>query len=155
MKQRLPIVTVAALTLLAGLAPAAASAQDFEEDVEKMVGLVVEAWNEGDPEALASLFTEDAELRTEEGEWVTGPNEIQGYFEEWMARTEGAKEVSVERGRLVADGVAVVDALSAVVPEGSSFWGKGVDRFAISVTVVQERDGSWLFSSWRQCESAR
>lgn len=154
MKKRLPILCFALVSCMVALAPAA-GAQDLEEDVEKMVGLVVESWNNGDPEALAELFTEDADLRTEGGEWVTGRDEIKGYFEEWMSSSNGAKEVLVERGRLVSEATAVVDVLSAVVPEGSSFWGEGVERYAIAVSVVQQRDGSWLFSSWRQCHSAR
>lgn len=155
MMKRLPILCVAAVFCMASFFPGAAGAQDFEEDLKKMVALVVEAWNAGDPEALASLFTEDADLRDQNGVWVTGRNEIHGYFEEWMAGSKGAKEVLVERGRLISEGTAVVDVLSAVVPEGGSFWGEGTERLAVSVSVVQQRDGSWLFSSWRQCHSAR
>lgn len=155
MKKRLPILSAVTLALLVGLVPGAAGAQSFEEGVDKMVALVVEAWDERDPKGLVNLFTEDADLRDQNGKWVTGREEIYGYFEEWMAGSEGAKEVLVERSRVVTETTAVVDVLSAVVPKGGSFWGEGTERLAISVDVLQQADGSWLFSSWRQCHSAR
>lgn len=155
MRKRLPMLSLAVVLCLTTSFPVAVAAQELEEDVQKMVSLVVEAWDNGDPDALAGLFTEDADLRDQNDQWITGREGIHGYFQEWMAGSEGAKEVLVERGRLVSEGTAVVDVLSAVVPEGGSFWGEGTERFAVSVSVVQQRDGSWLFSSWRQCHGPR
>lgn len=154
MTKRLPILSIT-VALLLGLVPGTAGAQEFEEDVSKVVGLVVEAWNSGDPEALASLFAEDADLRDQDGTWVTGRGEIQGYFEEWMAGSDGAKEVLVERSRRVTEQAAVVDVISGVVPKGGTFWGEETTRFTITVDVVKQQDGSWLFTSWRQCHSTR
>lgn len=155
MKKVLVVSTVLAVALLTAAFPAPAGAQSFDEEVKTMVGMVVEAWNGGDAERLASMFTQDADLREENGRWLTGPEEIYGYFREWMAGSDGAKEVLVERSRRVTEQAAVVDVISGVVPKGGTFWGEETTRFTITVDVVKQQDGSWLFTSWRQCHSTR
>lgn len=145
----------AVLALALAVACAAPAAASFDEEVQRMIDGVVEAWNGGDPGALAEMFTEDADLRDENGQWVVGREEIHGYFARWMEQSAGAKEVHIDRSRLIAEGAAAVDVISAVVPKGGTFWGEETQRLAVSVQVQQQRDGSWLFSSWRQCGSAK
>jgi uncharacterized protein (TIGR02246 family) len=148
-------VSLAALALILFAAAPPAAAQSFDEEVREMVDLVVEAWNGGDPGALAEMFTEDADLRDQDGLWLVGREDIHGYFERWMAGSEGAKEVHVDRSRLVTEELAVVDVISGIVPKGGTFWGEETERLAITVQVARQPDGSWLFASWRQCGSAR
>lgn len=147
-----PLATLA--LVLCAVAPPA-TAQSFDEEVREIVGRVVDAWNEGDPDALAEMFAEDADLRDQDGLWLVGRDDIHGYFEKWMAGREGAKEVHVDRSRLVTEELAVVDVISGIVPKGGTFWGEETERLAITVQVARQRDGSWLFASWRQCDSAR
>lgn len=145
----------AVLALVLAVACAAPAAASFDEEVQRMIDGVVEAWNGGDPGALAEMFTEDADLRDENGQWLVGREEIHGYLARWMEQSDGAKEVHIDRSRLITEGAAAVDVISAVVPKGGTFWGEETQRLAVSVQVLQQRDGSWLFSSWRQCGSAK
>ena len=155
MAKNTPWTAVLVLTLIVAAYAAPAAAQSFDEEVERMIDGVVEAWNGHDPDALAEMFTEDADLRDQNGLWVVGRDEIHRYFAEWMENSDGAKEVHVDRARLIAEGAAAVDVISAVVPKGGTFWGEETQRLAVSVQVLQQPDGSWLFSSWRQCGSAK
>lgn len=137
-----------ALAALLGISMAhCAQAQSFEEDVPEMVNMVLEFWNNQDPERLARLFTEKADLHSRTGKWYTGHGEIAGYFEQWMAEAEGsAKDIGVQRARQLSDNLGVVDVISSLTPpEGER------QQTFVSVVVERQLDGSWLFASWREC----
>ena len=138
---------VAALTI--SCTPARAG--DFEEDVAMMIDRVEEAWNERDPEALASMFTTKAELHSRDDRWFTGPDEIARYFEEWIAQSEGdLKDITLDRGRQLSESLALVDVLSRLMREETV-----TQEVKVSVVVERQLDGSWQFAAWRECEARR
>lgn len=135
--------------VLLGL-PAQVEGADFEEEVLMMVQAVEDSWNGQDPERLAGMFAKSADLNSRNGRWYTGPDEIQGYFEEWMARREGdAKEIDIDRARLLTESVAAVDVVSSLRDRE----GQITEQVTVSVTVERQLDGSWLFTTWRECQS--
>lgn len=126
-----------------------ARAGEFEEDVARMIAGVEEAWNERDPEALASMFTKKADLHSRNDEWFTGPDEITGYFEEWIAQSEGtAKDITLDRSRLISESLALVDVVSRLMRDETV-----TQEVKVSVVVERQLDGSWQFAAWRECEA--
>jgi len=136
--------------VLAWITPAQGGS--FEEDVAMMISGVEEAWNERDPGALASMFTKKADLHSRDGQWFTGPDEIAGYFEEWIASTEGpAKDIDLQRSRQLSESLAVVDVISRLRDRRGSV----VEQVFVSVVVERQLDGSWQFTAWRECSSMK
>lgn len=123
----------------------------FDRDVERMVDRVEEAWNTGDADALADLFTSDADLRDPEGRWISGRDEIRGYLKGWMGRRDGvAKEIEVARQRRVGDDAGFVDVVSVLRDPRQR---EPVERFEVSALVRQEGE-AWRFVAWRVTRGA-
>lgn len=132
--------------------PTAAQADDFEEDVARMISGVEDAWNEGNPEALASMFTKNADLHSREGRWYTGPDEIARYFEEWMAQHEGdLKDIDLDRARLISESLALVDVTSRLLDREQTV----TEQVKVTVVVERQLDGGWQFAAWRECTAPR
>ena len=140
-------LSIGVAALLGVLMVVPAQAQEFEEDVPKMVNMVLEFWNEQDPERLAGMFTENADLHSRNGVWYTGQREIAGYFEEWIHEAiDDAKDIDVQRARQLTDNTGIVDVISSLTPP------EGERKLTfVSVVVERQLDGSWLFASWREC----
>lgn len=140
------------LVLAVLCAPTAAQSADFEEAVAMMISGVEDAWNERDPEALASMFTKKADLHSREGRWYTGPDEIAGYFVEWMAQHEGdVKDIDLDRARLISESLALVDVDSRLLDREQTV----TEQVKVTVVVERQLNGGWQFSAWRECTAPR
>lgn len=130
---------------------APARAGEFEEDVARMIAGVENAWNERNPEALASMFTKKADLHSRDDRWFTGPAEIAGYFEEWIAQSDDVlKDISLDRARQLSESLAAVDVVSRLMRDETV-----TQEVKVSVVVERQLDGSWQFTAWRECETRR
>lgn len=114
MTRRIPVLLVA----LALALPVGAFAQPGTPDLRAQVGKVGEAWqaafNAGDANALAALYTQDARLLPPGSEPVSGPVAIKAYFASQMAggakfaltpaEVVGFGDFAFETGQWVATG---------------------------------------------------
>lgn len=139
--------TLAALAVLLTACTSPTQAQNFEEEVPQVVERVLEAWQAQEPETLAKMFTDEADLWSRTGVWYTGPEEIQRYFEEWMETTQGnTKEIEVDRARQLSERLGIVDVISSLTPrEGTP------QTTTVNAVVELQPDGSWKFAAWREC----
>lgn len=141
-KVAVSILVLALVLLVVGPAQA-----DFEEEVGGVINRFLEAWNAGDAEKIANMFTKEADLWSRTGVWYTGRSEIAGYFSEWIsAAADDAKDIHLEAARLVNEQIALVDVISSLTPERGT-----PQRTTVTVVVERQIDGSWLFAGWREC----
>jgi uncharacterized protein (TIGR02246 family) len=99
------------------------------------------AYNRGDANAVAALYTNDAEYVDEGGNVVTGRNTIEMLLAEEFATNPGAKLQIVPEGvRLLSHDVLVEKGFAAVAASDGS---EGASRY---VAVYRRRAGSWKIS---------
>lgn len=105
-----------------------------------------EAWCEGDGIMYASVFTEDADFISFDGEHTSGREEIarshQELFDTFLKNT--CLRGYVERIKFLNENTAM-----AYVQSGTQFDGREiVQRPSIQTYVAVKKDGAWLFSSF-------
>lgn len=130
--------------------PAAAAEEEGSEldGLREAAASYVIAYNEQDAEALAALFTEDAEISNAAGDVsVVGREAIQAHFEEVFADGEpDSIAVEVESVRFVAPGVALEDGTAHHNPPG----GEETQPQSFTYTaVLTQGDDGWLVASSR------
>jgi uncharacterized protein (TIGR02246 family) len=95
--------------LSATFAPAQATNATDEKAVRDIVQRYVDARDRRDAEALAALFTADADQFTTSGEWRRGRDAVVKGGLASSQRNPGARLITVESVRFVAPGVAIAD----------------------------------------------
>src|SRR5262245_30964433 len=112
-----------------------------EKAVRTVADAFVKAYNAHDAQAIANLFTADAELVDEAGDARQGRNEIAGIFSAiFQAYPDAQMSLTINDVRLLAPGVAVEDGLAAVVHEK----GNPPEHNRYVVTHIKQQDGKWL-----------
>jgi uncharacterized protein (TIGR02246 family) len=111
----------------------------------------VENWNRHDAAALAAMWTEDGDYTEPDGRTVFGREDVLRLLklEHGSVFSDSHLDLHVERVRLVAKGVAVVDGtyelLGAKDPTGRPI---GL-RSGYFTTVMVKQDGQWKVSAAR------
>jgi uncharacterized protein (TIGR02246 family) len=118
---------------------------------DEIPALFVHAWNSRDPDALASLFDEDAEFVTVTGMWWHDRGSIRSAHADGLERIFSASTLTIDETRIkqLSDDVAVVYArmtLSGQTPIADVE--RPGSRTSILSFVVRRADGRW------QCASA-
>lgn len=119
-------------------------------DPARLPGAFAEAWNRGDADALAALFTEHADFVNVVGFWWTRRRQIRHNHAYGFAHIFAGSTMTLEKVQLRALGdVAVVHARWRITgqgaPTGSSGSVEPGDRRGILVLVAQrQHDGQWL-----------
>ena len=116
---------------------------------EKAVRAVDEAfvrdYNKGDSKALATHFTEDAEVFDADGEHYQGRNLIEQRFVETFATSPGVKiAIEIEEIRFLSADVAKEEGRTLITPA------KGAPVSRIYTVLFVKRDRRWLISSVRE-----
>lgn len=128
--------------------PAAAAAAETsaeEKEIHQLIDDVQKAYNAADAKALASLFTEDAELVNAAGDVTHGRIAIEEMFEAAFASSPGAKmEIEVESIRSIGPGLLVEDGTTIVTRAP----GQAPERSRYTVTHIKQ-DGKWRMASAR------
>jgi uncharacterized protein (TIGR02246 family) len=106
-----------------------------------------DAWNSGDPEAIAALFVEDGDVIGGAGTHTHGRTEIARYFENLMT-TLGPGAVytnKIKSVRFVTPDVAIVHALGGFLKPGDKELSS--DRCGIQMMVAVLDGGAWRIAS--------
>jgi uncharacterized protein (TIGR02246 family) len=158
--RRLPFLLAAALAM-AGLGLAAGSSLGQEpkpaptaaeperpEDVKAVQALgqaFVKAYNQGDAQAIAALFTEEAEVASDEQELeVRGRKAIAEHFAKAFKEGPGAKlEIQSESVRFLGPDLAREVGYSRVTPAA----GKGAPETGRYTALLVKHGGRWLHAS--------
>jgi uncharacterized protein (TIGR02246 family) len=124
--------------------PAPAKSQSpAERAVHKAAQDFDQAFNAGDAEKVAGLWTTDAEYVDEDGQRYVGRDLIKKEYSEFFAANPQAKITSVtDSVRLINDSTAVEDGRAMIQPPPAG--APGSSRYT-AIYVLQ--DGKWLLSS--------
>lgn len=143
--------SIAAIALFVAL-PGTMAAQTRGDSVA--VGAFVDAyrttWDEHDPAALGTFFTQDADMIMGVAPAARGRAAIQRWWHEYFARQEPERRLVIEIRveRFVAPGVAVVDV--ATTTGGRSAEDEDLRaRRARGTWVVVRKNGAWHIAAMR------
>jgi len=130
--------------------------------VREAGGAFVRAYNAGDAGAIASLFTEDAEVINEEGLVVQGREAITALFAASFAAHPGeTMEIQVDSLRFLGPDVAKEEGRARIIPgvpraedrkEGRAAYPGGVPQSSRYTVIYIRQGGRWLQSSVREHE---
>lgn len=128
--------------------PAVAFTQDDLSKLENSARNLIEAYNEGDAEAVVSLFVEGGELLLASGEIILGRENLLAHYTEVFA-ADARPQAALEAGsvRFLTDALAVEDGTVHITsPDGE------ISSHFYQAVHVKQEDGSWLFASIRDQE---
>lgn len=141
-------LALVALCSLSDKVVRAAEPSPEEKAVRQTAQAFTDAFNKGDAQAVAALWTAD-------GDYSVGPNTVKGrdqiqkLYEEFFKAHPGSKmTVKVESVRVVAPNVAMEEGAATVIdspngpPTASSY----------AAIHVKQKDGKWLMASVRESE---
>ncbi len=122
---------------------AAKSQSPVERAVRKAAADFDQAFNSGNADKIASLWTSDAEYIDEDGERYVGRNLIKKEYAEFFAANSQSKITSVtDSVRVLNDTTAVEDGRTMIQPPPAG--APGTSRYT-AIYVLQE--GKWMLSS--------
>jgi len=114
-------------------------------EILKVVNSFQAAFNSGDAQALAALFTPTGDYIGPQGERVEGRDELAKRFAAFLAAHKELRlQITVTSVSLSGEDLAVVDAVPKVTPTLP-----GVPAEPRATLVVVKRDGRWLIQSAR------
>jgi uncharacterized protein (TIGR02246 family) len=116
-----------------------------EKAVRAVIDACARAYNAHDAQAMAALYTAEAELVNEDGQSAQGRPAIERVFASiFQEHPQAHMEIAVEAIRFVGPAVAIEDGVSTVVqqPNGAA------ERSRYSVVHVKE-EGKWQMASVR------
>jgi uncharacterized protein (TIGR02246 family) len=110
------------------------------------VASYVAARDLGDPAAVGSLFTPDADQYTTSGEWRRGQTAIVAGTARSSVQNPGERRIRVEAVRIITADVAIVDGPYEIVAEGSH--AAATRRMWTSLVLVRQEEG-WRITAIR------
>ncbi len=131
------------LTILTIL-PTPSPDQTDERSIRDLVARYVEAREKIDPQAVAELFTPEADQLVSSGEWRRGrPALVEGTMAS-SRRNSGHRTITIETIRLLSPGIAIVDGryelAGANGAESRKMW---------STLILQRTDAGWRIAAIR------
>lgn len=115
-----------------------------EQAVKDLVAAYAAAREAKDPEAIRSLFTEDADQLVSSGVWRRGREALVEGMLGSSTRNPGSRTLTVETVRFPAPGIAVADARYVIRGTGGA-----PDRKMWSTFVCAQADGRWRIAAIR------
>jgi uncharacterized protein (TIGR02246 family) len=117
-----------------------------EQAIRQLSQQVVDAFNEGQVEALVAAFAPEGEIVDEEGNTYQGSDQLVQVFSKFFEKFPGVKMTAdITSIRLLGPGLAVEDGTRNVVTPDSA--GKAATRYAL---MYVQRDGEWRIASARE-----
>jgi uncharacterized protein (TIGR02246 family) len=132
-----------------GVAYSAVGSDDFfnkndEDLIRELVARYAAAREERNPDAIESLFTEDADQLVSSGEWRFGRDNLVGGMLGSSQRNPGDRTITVERIRFIGSNVAIADARYQIKGrEGAA------DRNMWSTFLAVKDGGNWRLTAIR------
>jgi len=137
------LASALAFVLLACAIPSAQSSTD-DAAIRDVVRRYVGAREARDPEAVAALFTPDADQLVSSGEWRRGREALVKGALASSVRTGGTRTITVETVRLVGPDVVLADGRYEI----SGLEG-GASRQMWTTFVLVQQQGQWRISAIR------
>jgi uncharacterized protein (TIGR02246 family) len=163
-----PILTGAVFCLLSsGLS--GEGAPEAMDTAGRLIGSYAEAFNSGDPAAVAAFYSEDVHYTDEQGGTLDGRAAVDKTLRVAFSRQKGAKlEFEIQRARMLGKNVLTVEAISAVIfpDNGREFsrseltwlrdgdaWriAEAADRFMVDPDIGQQALSqlAWMEGTWK------
>jgi uncharacterized protein (TIGR02246 family) len=146
----LSVIVCAAGLLDACAAPEPETKEDARDGVRAWVDAYEEAWNTHDASALATFFSDDADMIIGNGPKVVGRAAVEDSWRSYFAGIDDARAgtFAIVSTRVIAPDVVVLDINSTTAGAGDS----GEDlptRLARGTWVVARHDGEWQILTFR------
>ncbi|WP_171060607.1 SgcJ/EcaC family oxidoreductase [Poseidonocella sp. HB161398] len=134
---RLSVHRAAVACALAAVLALPATGDDMPADVEALSAAWDAAFNQGDADAVAAMYAEDARVVAGDGTVRDGRAEIRALFQGFMDSGFGQHAIAVSQVKGTDDLVFMTGDWSGVGGDGNAYGGK-------IVTIHQRQaDGSW------------
>jgi uncharacterized protein (TIGR02246 family) len=126
--------------------PAAPKASSAESEIRATATSFVQAFNRGDPQAVAALWTADGTAADDDGTLYKGRSAIEAQYAELFKQHPRARmEVAVKSIEFPTPTVAIEDGMAQVVSQDGP--APQVSRYT---AVHVKQDGKWLMASVRE-----
>lgn len=157
MRMALSFVVIVLITNVPGSAPAdepkpaapaggTASQKEAENAIRAADDAYLRAYNAGNAEAIANLFTEDAEVVAHEGQTIRGRKAIAELFASIFEEGRGNKlALRVDTLRFLGPDVAIESGESTLTPADG-----GQPELGRFTAILVKQDGQWLQSHVRE-----
>ncbi|MGK7651967.1 YybH family protein [Roseovarius sp. B08] len=137
MIQILQIRYAAAVVALTAALSQPAGAEDMSAKIEELSAAWDRAFNQGDADAVAAMYAEDARVVTGDGTVKDGREEIEALFQSFIDSGFGQHSIAVSQ-------VQGTDAMVYMTGDWSGVGGDGKDYGGKVVTIHKRQgDGSW------------
>jgi uncharacterized protein (TIGR02246 family) len=131
----------------------AASASAAEQSVRLLYQQMLDGWNRRNAAEIAGLYTEDGNIVGFDGSQMNGRGEIQAELSRIFADHPTAAYVGIVREvRLLAPGVAVLRAVSGMVPPGGEAINPAVNT--VQTLVAANQQGTWRIALYQNTPAA-
>jgi uncharacterized protein (TIGR02246 family) len=126
------------------------SSTSIDSEVLAVLDSLYAAWERADPDAIASLYTDDAPV-TRPGAFYRGAECVREFFEAgFRGRLAGSRPVDDAREvSFPGADTAVVTSESGILMAGEDSLPPG--RLLRATTVLVRRDGRWLIAAYHNC----
>lgn len=129
-------ITLAFMALVFSAVAQEEQPDEAEKAAQAQTDSYVAAFNKGDAEALAAMYSEDAQYSNEDGTVISGREDIARNLEDFFAENKGAElDVQIESARFLTSDVLIEKGLASVGDETTRY-----------VCNYVKKDGNWLIS---------
>jgi len=126
---------------------------DESREVGALYRALLDAWNRRDAAAYGELFADDGNIVGFDGSQVDGRPEIASHLGAIFAEHQTPAYVGIVREvRLPAPGVAILRAVSGLLPPGKSDINPALN--AVQTLVAARRDGRWQVEMFHNTPAA-
>ncbi|RYD81897.1 MAG: SgcJ/EcaC family oxidoreductase [Sphingobacteriales bacterium] len=122
-----------------------------EEQIEAVFANLAKAWNNADVELFGSLFTEDCDYVTFNGQHIKGRKEnMEAHRKLWNGILLGSELIGdTQTIRFPAENLAIVHATGSVKLRWQKKAPKG--RKSINTNVLIKQNGEWKITAFHNC----
>jgi uncharacterized protein (TIGR02246 family) len=125
----------------------------IEKDILALYNQWLQAWNERNAKAMATLVAADGNITGFDGSQMNGPAEVEASLQPIFANHPTAAYVcKVRVVKQLAPGVALLRAVVGMVPPGKNDINPAVNAIQTLVAVVE--DGVWKLASFQNTPAA-
>jgi len=126
------------------------------DGVKQTLQAYVRAWDDANPQKIASYYDETGDFLNPTGTLATGRAQIAGFYATAFAHGYAGSEAgaSISRLRFIGDNTALVDGTWSIL-HARGYQNKVHDEHGTFVAILVKRDHGWQIEALREAWSAK